>query len=210
MRTTSCSKVAWHGVHGRLASTSLADPSPKMIASTRHHMNSSRKNPGPPGAGTPARIWSSRRHPGMTAAHGCPIQRQGRLGARTRAFVPIRRRLMTSSGRPRLHAPCTPRLCLGRTPPRKRMRIPPTSTARCDSSLKAFPFQLPVTYTKVASSCAPQSPPRCTRHSRVPWRTRLFSSQARCRFLNRPTRHQLRLKWGSAAFTKTKSTSATR
>lgn len=92
MRMTSCSKVAWRGVHGRLVSTSLADLRPKTIASTCRHMSSSKRNPGPPGAGTPAPIWSSLRHPGGRAVHGYLTQRQGRLGARTRVFAPIRRR----------------------------------------------------------------------------------------------------------------------
>ena len=92
MQMTSCSKAAWLGVVGRPASTSLADPSPKTIASACQHMSSSSRITGSPRAVTPAPIWSSLGHPGETACHGRPIQYQGRLGARTRAFVPIRRR----------------------------------------------------------------------------------------------------------------------
>ena len=155
MRTTSCSRVAWHGVHGRLASTLLADHSPKTMASTCHHMSRRRRNQSPPGAETPAPIWSSLRHPGKTVVHGYPTQRQGRPGARTRASVPIRRRLTTISGRPRLHVRCTLRLYLGRTSPRQRTRTQPTSTVPSDSSPRLFPFQLPANYTKGASSCTP-------------------------------------------------------
>ena len=215
---TLCSKVAWHGVHGRLASTSLADPSPKTIASTCHHMSNmsnSRRNPGPAGAETPAPIWSSLRHPGQTAVHGYPTQRQERLGARTPVFVTTHRRkvrrvsLLTISRRPRLQAPCTPRHCLGLTPP-QRTKVQPMSMAPCDTSPSPSPSQPPANCTKAASSCVPRIPPRCTRHSRVPWRTRLFSSQVRYRFLNPPTRHRLRLKWASAAFMRMTSASATR
>ena len=56
MQTTSCLKMPWHGVHGRLASTSLADSSPKSIALTCHHMSNSKRKPGPLGAESPVPI----------------------------------------------------------------------------------------------------------------------------------------------------------
>ena len=170
MRTTLCSKAAWHDAPGRQESTSPKDPNPKTTPSTCH----SKRTPSPAGARIPAPTWSLLHCRRATTARGYPTRRQGRPGVPTQTcgLVPHRSdqpafSLTTISGRLPHHSRCTLQPCLGLTCPHNAMS-PPSSMAPSQSIHRPSPSQLLASFTRAVSSCVLPTPPRCTLRLRAP------------------------------------------